>query len=661
MITKDTIDTIFSVTRIEEVIGDFVTLKRSGSNYKALSPFSQEKTPSFYISPAKQIFKDFSSGKGGNAVTFLMEHEQMSYPDALRYLASKYGIEIKEEQLTPEKQEEADKRESLFIVNTFAQKFFSETLFSTDEGKAVGLSYFKERGINKESIETFYLGYSPEDSKAFFTAARSKGHKPEYLLATGLIKERNGDYYDAYRGRVVFPIHNLSGRVIGFGARTLKSDKNVPKYINSPENDIYHKSHVLYGIYQAKSEIVKQDTCLLVEGYTDVISMHQAGIKNVVASSGTALTIEQIRLIKRYTQNVSILYDGDVAGIKASFRGIDLILEEGLNVKVVLFPDGDDPDSFARKNDKEQIATFIQKESKDFIRFKTSVLLEETQGDPIKKAALVHQIVNSIALIPDQIARSIYTQECSNLLDIPERALIAELNKQLRSRADEKRKQKLREEGKTFVEQERVEVKTESYASYYEEEQKLINSFELEFQEKDLIRLMLNYGKELIPITIINEEGNEEDVSIPVVNFIVEELLLDEIEFDNEQCRLIFSELARVVANDEELTTHYFTGNQNEKVRQLATELLTERYTLANWEERNIFVSPELHKLPQAVKGSIYGFKERYVSRMISKFQEEIKRAYEVGEDFIPLLTQQRKLEKIRTALSLKQGKTILK
>lgn len=661
MITKETIDTIFSVTRIEEVIGDFVTLKRSGSNYKALSPFSQEKTPSFYISPAKQIFKDFSSGKGGNAVTFLMEHEQMSYPDALRYLASKYGIELKEEQLTPEKQEEADKRESLFIVNNFAQKFFSETLQNSDEGKAIGLSYFKERGINKESIDTFQLGYSPEESKAFFTAARSKGHKPEYLLATGLVKERNGEHYDAYRGRVVFPIHNLSGRVIGFGARTLKSDKNVPKYINSPENDIYHKSHVLYGIYQAKAEIVKQDNCLLVEGYTDVISMHQAGIKNVVASSGTALTIEQIRLIKRYTQNVSILYDGDVAGIKASFRGIDLILEEGLNVKVVLFPDGDDPDSFARKNDKEQIAAFIQKESKDFIRFKTSALLEETQGDPIKKAALVHQIVNSIALIPDQIARSIYTQECSNLLDIPERALIAELNKQLRTRADEKRKQKLREEGKAVVEQEKVEVKTENYASYYEEEQKLISSFELEFQEKDLIRLMLNYGNELLPITIINEEGKEEDVSIPVVNYIVEEILLDEIQFDNEQCRLIFEELARVVENDELLTTHYFTGNQNEKVRLLATELLTERYTLANWEERNIFVSPELHKLPQAVKGSLYSFKERYVSRMISKFQEDIKRAYDTGEDFIPLLSQQRKLEKIRTALSLKQGKTILK
>lgn len=661
MITKETIDTIFSVTRIEEVIGDFVTLKRSGSNYKALSPFSQEKTPSFYISPAKQIFKDFSSGKGGNAVTFLMEHEQMSYPDALRYLAGKYGIEIKEEQLTPEKQEEADKRESLFIVNNFAQKYFSETLLNTDEGKAVGLSYFKERGINKESIDTFQLGYSPEESKAFFTAARSKGHKPEYLLATGLVKERNGEHYDAYRGRVVFPIHNLSGRVIGFGARTLKSDKNVPKYINSPENDIYHKSHVLYGIYQAKAEIVKQDNCLLVEGYTDVISMHQAGIKNVVASSGTALTIEQIRLIKRYTQNVTILYDGDAAGIKASFRGIDLILEEGLNVKVVLFPDGDDPDSFARKNDKEQIAAFIEKESKDFIRFKTSVLLEETQGDPIKKAALVHQIVNSIALIPDQIARSIYTQECSNLLDIPERALIAELNKQLRTRADEKRKQKLREEGKVVVEQEKVEVKTESYASYYEEEQKLISSFELEFQEKDLIRLMLNYGNELIPITIINEEGKEEDVSIPVVNFIVEDILLDEIQFDNEQCRLIFDELARVVENDEVLTTHYFTGNQNEKVRQLATELLTERYTLANWEERNIFVSPELHKLPQAVKGSLYSFKERYVSRMISKCQEDIKRAYDTGEDFVPLLTQQRKLEKIRTVLSLKQGKTILK
>src|SRR5471030_1887269 len=430
MIARSTVDRIMEATDIVEVIGEFVTLKKRGANYVGLSPFANEKTPSFTVSPAKGIFKDFSSGLGGSAVTFLMEHEKFNYPEALKWLAKKYGIDVEETTDAPENREAENHRESLLIVTGYAAKFFHESLLETDEGKSIGLSYFKERGFTNDTIRKFELGYSPDQWEAFTGQALNDGYQQEFLEETGLsVKRENGSLYDRYRGRVMFPIHSFTGRVIAFGGRTLKSDKNVPKYVNSPESEIYHKSNVLYGLYFAKKAIREEDNCFLVEGYADVLSVHQAGIENVVASSGTSLTAEQIRLIGRFTKNITILYDGDAAGIKASLRGMDLILEEGLNVKIVSFPDGHDPDSYVRKLGSTAFKTYIDENKKDFILFKTNVLLKDAGNDPLKKAEVIREVVESIAKIPDSIKASVFIKECSYVLDIDERALLSELNK----------------------------------------------------------------------------------------------------------------------------------------------------------------------------------------------------------------------------------------
>jgi DNA primase len=421
MITKATVDRIMEATDIVEVIGEFVQLKKRGANFVGLSPFANERTPSFTVSPAKGIFKDFSSGKGGSAVTFLMELEKFTYPEALKWLAKKYGIEVEETVEAAENKEEEHRRESLMIVTGYAAKFFHESLLNTDEGKAIGLSYFKERGFTNETITKFELGYSPDQWEAFTGDAIKQGYQEEFLVESGLsVKRDNGSLYDRYRGRVMFPIHSFTGRIIAFGGRTLKSDKNVPKYVNSPESEIYHKSNVLYGLYFAKKAIREEDNCYLVEGYADVLSVHQAGIENVVASSGTSLTVEQIRLISRFTKNITILYDGDAAGIKASLRGLDMILEEGLNVKVVLFPDGDDPDSYVRKVGTAAFKSHIEKNKKDFILYKTDMLLGEAGNDPIKKSEVIREIVESIAKIPDSIKASVFIKECSHILQLDE-------------------------------------------------------------------------------------------------------------------------------------------------------------------------------------------------------------------------------------------------
>jgi DNA primase len=419
MISQETVNKIFDVVDIVEVISDYVTLKKSGTNYKGLSPFSNEKTPSFMVSPSKGIFKDFSSGKGGNAVGFLMEHEKLSYPEALQYLARKYNIEIEETEMSPEEIQQRNERESLLAVTSYAQKFFTEQL-NTAEGKAVGLSYLRQRGFRDDIIRKFQLGYSPEDRKALTNSAVKAGYKQEFLVKTGLTIEKEDYVFDRFAGRVIFPIHGISGNVVGFGGRTLKSDKNIAKYVNSPESDIYHKSRILYGLFQAKKSIVSNNRCFLVEGYTDVIALHQAGIENVVSSSGTALTVEQIRLIKRFSENITVLYDGDEAGLKASFRGIDMILEEGLNVKVVLFPDGEDPDSFSQGRSSSEFIEFIDSNEQDFITFKTEVLISDTKNDPIKRANMITDIVRSVAVIPDGIKRSVFLKECSKLLDTEE-------------------------------------------------------------------------------------------------------------------------------------------------------------------------------------------------------------------------------------------------
>jgi DNA primase len=427
-IPSHTIDEIIQTARIEEVIGEFVSLKRAGSNLKGLSPFTDEKTPSFVVSPAKQIFKCFSTGKGGSVVTFLMEKEHFSYPEALRWLADKYNVQIPEE-TAPTADELAAKseRDSLYIINEFAKNHFMQNLHESEEGKAIGITYFEERGFRKDIIERFQLGYSINVSDDFTKAAIAKGYKLEYLQNVGLVKTKDDRNFDFFRGRVMFPIHSISGRVLGFGGRTLFTDKKIAKYFNSPESIIYNKSEILYGLFFAKGDIVKYDECLLCEGYTDVISMHQSGIQNVVSSSGTSLTKEQIKLVKRYTQNLTILYDGDAAGIKASFRGIDLILEEGMNVKVVLFPDGEDPDSFAKKTSTTELETFIKSHKQDFITFKASILLKDGEVDPLKKSELIREIVHSVSLIPDQITRSVYVREIAKQFDISETIISNEL------------------------------------------------------------------------------------------------------------------------------------------------------------------------------------------------------------------------------------------
>src|SRR5579872_629557 len=487
MITKPTVDRIMEAIDIVEVVGEFVQLKKRGANYVGLSPFSNERTPSFTVSPAKGIFKDFSSGKGGSAVTFLMELEKFTYPEALKWLAKKYGIEVEETVESSENKEEENHRESLMIVSGYAAKFFHESLLETEEGRNIGLSYFKERGFTNETIKKFELGYSPDQWEAFTGKALKEGYQQQFLEETGLsVKRDNGTLYDRYRGRVMFPIHSFTGRVIAFGGRTLKNDKNVPKYVNSPESEIYHKSNILYGLFFAKKAIRDEDNCYLVEGYADVLSVHQAGIENVVASSGTSLTVEQIRLIGRFTKNVTILYDGDAAGIKASLRGLDMILEEGLNVKVVLFPDRHDPDSYVRLMGTNGFKNHIAQNKKDFILYKTDILLKEAGTDPIRRADVIREIVESIAKIPDSIKASVFIKECSHILQIDERALLTELNKMRLSRAkkDSQQQQSREAEERNFpvVEEYTLEKETKDDSN----------------QEKEIIRLLLVYGNRMI-------------------------------------------------------------------------------------------------------------------------------------------------------------------
>lgn len=654
MISKSTIDKIFATARIEEVIGEFVALKKSGSSYKGLSPFTSEKTPSFFVSPSKQIFKCFSSGVGGNVVKFLMEHDHLTYPEALRHLAEKYNIEIEEEEVTPEEEEARSERESLYIVNKFAEGFFVESL-STEEGKSVGLSYFKERGFNEETLATFKLGYSPDSWDAFKKAAEKNGYKEEYLIKTGLLKKsNNGKLYDGYKGRVIFPIHNLSGRPIGFGGRTLKTDKKIPKYINSPESDVYDKSNVLYGLYQSKNDIVKQDACLLVEGYTDVISLHQNGVKNVVASSGTSLTTGQIRLISRYTKNIVILYDSDAAGIKASFRGIDLILEEGLNVKVVLFPDGEDPDSYAQKLGTEELTEFIQENAKDFIVFKSSILMKDIAGDPVKKAGIIHEIVNSIALIPDHITRSLYIKECSGIVDVPEKALIAELNKFRRKRINEKMRQKQREQDRDNPPLPTEEDRPAGEVASFFEDAKDLKGFSFETEEDNLVRFLINHGDKTITVEI-EEEGKEEEVEITVAHFLLNEIFTDEIQFSNPAFQAIVDYSLDLLEENKSLDQQYFIQHENELISKKAIDLLTNKYELHHWEKKEIFVRTEATDLFRSAKEYLYALKIKHLLKLITDLQQELKTCEDYDE-VVQLLKKKRNLDELKKELSAEKG-----
>lgn len=654
MIPKHTIDQIFETARVEEVVGDFVQLKKKGANLWGNCPFHNEKTPSFSVSASKGIYKCFGCGKGGNSVNFIMDHEQMTYPEALRYLAKKYNIEIEEKEQTPEQLAAQTERESLYVVLAYAQRTFSSNLLKTEEGQAIGLSYFKERGFSQETIEKFELGYCFDRYDSFGNNALAEQYNRKFLVDSGLCIERDEKLLDRFKGRVMFPIHNLSGRVIAFGGRTLRNDKKIAKYINSPETEVYHKSNIVYGIYQAKSEIIKQENCFVVEGYTDVISLHQAGIHNVVASSGTSLTVEQIRLIKRYTPNLTIMYDGDAAGIKASFRGIDLVLEEGMNVRTVLFPDGDDPDSFAKKMSQEELTDFIAANSKDFIQFKTQLLADEAKDDPIKLAGLIKDIIRSIALIPDPITRNLYVRECSSIMNMDEEVLMLELNRNRRKVFQEKqRKENQQSTRDTLAETPIIKRKTNQDGK----------KRDAEFQERDIIRILILYGQSDILIEVINESDEEatEYESVNVADYIVGEIEEDEITFKNELYKTVFEEFARMLDQEEVPTEQHFINHHNPAISALAVDFFAQPYIISErWEkEHNVVTLMEKDKLKQCIMSSLNVLKLRKLEGMINDTREQMKTAAE--EDLLPLMEKLSRQLSVRKILAKEIGSIVLK
>ena len=627
MITRETIDKVFETARVEEVIGDFVQLKRAGSNYKGLSPFSDERSPSFMVSPVKQIWKDFSSGKGGSVVTFLMEHEHFTYPEAIRFLANKYNIEIEETEVSQEDKAEANEKESMYLVSEFAKTYFHDTLLNTEEGKAIGLSYFKERGFTNETIAKFGLGYSPESWDAFTKEALAKGYQLEFLEKVGLtILREDGKHFDRFKGRVMFPIQSLSGRNLGFGGRILTNDKKAAKYLNSPESEIYHKSKVLYGIFHAKQAIAKQNNCFLVEGYTDVIQLHQAGIENVVASSGTALTPDQIRLINRLTKNITVLFDGDAAGLRASVRGIDLILEEGMNVKVCTFPDGDDPDSFARKNSYEDLVAYLENNAKDFIQFKASLLMDEAKNDPIKKADLIRDMVVSISKIPDSIKRQIYIQETSRIMDISEQILLNTLAQLVQKDISDAGK-KLKQEYKALE-----VVKSETQSA----QEKVNIVYEL---ERKIIEMLLLYGSQEADfddfILKANEDGEmieeKETSKVKVHQRIYLSLHEDEVELANPLFKEIYNDLIAYYNQNEEFNIEHYLMQLSAEHSEMVTDILMleEKELLHNWEAKQIYVKTKDQNVSQYVSETIVSLREYLINKLIM----DLMNSYSANEE----------------------------
>lgn len=637
LISRRTIDTVFETAQVEEVIGDFIQLKRAGSNFKGLSPFTDERTPSFMVSPSKQIWKDFSSGKGGNVVSFLMEHEHFSYPEAIRFLAKKYGIEIEETEQTPEEKEQADERESLYLVNEFATNYFHETLLKSEEGKAIGLTYFKERGFTDEILKTFQLGYSPDAWEAFTNHALKNKFKLEFLQKTGLtiVREdaQTGEVnrkFDRFKGRVMFPIKSMSGRTLGFGGRILTSDKKAAKYLNSPESEIYHKSNILYGIFEAKQSISKEDNCYLVEGYTDVIQMHQTGVENVVSSSGTALTPNQIRLINRLTQNIVVLFDGDPAGLRAAIRGVDLILEQGMNVRICTFPEGEDPDSFARKSSKEELQRYLEDNAKDFITFKASLLAEEAQNDPIRKAETIQDMIVSISKIGDPIKRELYVRECSRIMDISEEVLFNVLAQSFRKQERESRK-KPEKTGQPF----------EVISPEKEPVEKINIQEELEHQ---IIEILILYGhlEETFREKVFMEKGDNDDVinmeqKCRIYEKIFMDLQADETEFANPRFRKVYEELMRHFTQNPEKDAASFINSMPAEVAAVVSDVLMEdeRYQLHKWETRDINVKGKLMAVSQIVSETILSFRRFLVDQKISELSENFKQRAEknTGEE----------------------------
>lgn len=642
MISKSTIDQVFETARVEEVLGDFVQLKKSGSNFKGLSPFSEERTPSFMVSPVKQIWKDFSSGKGGNVVAFLMEHEHFTYPEAIKYLAKRYNIEIEETLQSDEQKQQADEKESMYLVSEFASNYFQDVLLKTEQGKAIGLSYFKERGFTPETIEKFDLGYCLDEWDSFTKEALGKGYKLEYLEKTGLSIVKGEKQFDRFKGRVMFPIHSMSGRVLGFGGRILTNDKKAAKYLNSPESEIYHKSKVLYGIYYAKQAIAKEDNCFLVEGYTDVIQFNQTGIENVVSSSGTALTSEQIRLINRLTKNITVLFDSDAAGMRASLRGIDLILEQGMNVKVCVFPDGEDPDSFARKNSLVELQVYLKENSKDFIEYKASLLYAEAKNDPVKRADLIHDMVSSISKIPNQIQQEVYIQECSRIMDISEEVLFSTLT------------QMLVKAGKAAPAK---PEKAKSFEVVREEKTPTAKVDELFLLERKIISILMLYGtvEEEFEDLVLKENEKGELVMEPEVQKakVFEKIFLDlqedEVAFTNEKFREIYSKIIAKLNEEGEVTLERFVNQLEPELSAEVTNILMEeeQYSLHEWERMNIMVKTKDKGVARLVNETILALRRFLINQKIDELSRQIKESN--GE------SKPETLEDIMDYLSLKK------
>ena len=620
MISKNTIDQVYETARVEEVIGDFVGLKKSGTNFKGLSPFTQERSPSFMVSPVKQIWKDFSSGKGGNVVAFLMEHEHFSYPEAIRYLAKKYNIEIEETEQTDAEKEKLNERESMFLVAEHANSYFKDTLWEASEGKAIGLTYFKERGFTDETIKKFDLGYSPQEKDAFSKSALKNAFQLEFLEKTGLTIVNKNYQVDRFRGRVMFPIKSLSGRVVGFGGRILGDNKKTAKYLNSPESEIYHKSKVLYGIYEAKQSIAKEDVCYLVEGYTDVIQMVQSGVTNVVSSSGTALTELQIRLIQRLTQNIVVLFDGDAAGLRASLRGIDMILAQGMNVRVCSFPEGEDPDSFAKKNSQEAIEIFFKDNSKDFIQFKASLLLRDAVNDPVKKAATIRDIVESISKIPDPIQQEVYVQSCAQIMDISENVLFSALAQLSKKAQNTKSKTAQKEESFRVVKNEIPQSVS------------IDHTFEL---ERQIITILIMYGdreetfKESILSFSEEEEIEEEikEVKVKVFEKIFLDLQQDEIELANSNFKTLFYLLIQHFQIEGQISIDKLIPTLDVELSSLVSNILMndEQHQLHHWEKKNIFVKSKDSQISQLVNETILTLRKLLIDKKIEELQEQVK------------------------------------
>lgn len=649
-IPRETVEQILQAARIEEVVGEFVTLKKRGSNMWGTCPFHNEKTPSFSVNPARNIFKCFGCGKAGDSAKFLMEHEHFSYPEALRYLAKKYNIKIEEKEQTPEEIMQQSLREKMFNINEFADKYFVDTLWNTEEGRAIGLEYFRERGYFDPIIEKFHLGYNPDATHwdAFTEHAKKNGYSEELLEQIGLSIKGQKGLYDRYHGRVMFPIHNLTGRVIGFGGRILVNDKKSPKYQNSPESEIYDKKQTLYGIYFAKNAIARQDECILVEGYFDVLRMHQIGIENVVASSGTSLTMEQIRLVKRYTKNITMLYDGDAAGIHAALRGTDMILSEGMNVRVVVLPPEHDPDTFGKEFSTEYVTNYLKENAKDFIRFKTELLLKDAENDPIKRGQVIRDIVETISVIPDNIFRITYVKECSRLLDMPEQALTNELNKILRA----KLKKTLGVEGEALPEPDTTTTKQEEPA-----EDQLPAGY---YQERELVKLLLMYGQETIYDEREEENGEKIFEQVTVAQFIIDDLKMDGILFVDPVNRKVFDIYDQALDEGRIPDDQFFFSHEDEGVSQLAADLLSTPYKLDQWEKYGIFVKREEDVLKATVMSSIYRYKDLIIESRRKDVEEELKSAEDLGDQLI-LLKRKKDLDEIRRHINKKLGIVIAK